>query len=87
MKLYDLTLKKEVARECAWGVMGTITRIENKKGESPVLTLIEKEFWEEVRKIPRMTFEEVEALNVKINFIMKVLSKLEEIWDGKKLYW
>ena len=87
MKLYDLTLKKEVARECAWGVMGTITRIENKKGESPVLTLIEKEFWEEVRKIPRMTFEEVEALNVKINFIMKVLSKLEEIWNGKKLYW
>ena len=87
MKLYDLTLKKEVARECAWGVMGTITRIENKKGESPVLNLIEKEFWEEVRKIPRMTFEEVEALNVKINFIMKVLSKLEEIWNGKKLYW
>ena len=87
MKLYDLTLKKEVARECAWGVMGTITRIENKKGESPVLSLIEKEFWEEVRKIPRMTFEEVEALNVKINFIMKVLSKLEKIWDGKKLYW
>ena len=87
MKLYDLTLKKEVARECAWGVMGTITRIENKKGNSPVLSLIEKEFWEEVRKIPRMTFEEVEALNVKINFIMKVLSKLEEIWNGKKLYW
>ena len=79
MNLYDLTLKKEVARECAWGVMGTITRIENKKGEAPVLSLIEKEFWEEVRKIPRMTFEEVEALNVKINFIMKVLSKLEEI--------
>ena len=79
MKLYDLTLKKEVARECAWGVMGPITRIENKKGESPVLSLIEKEFWEEVRKIPRMTFEEVEALNVKINFIMKILSKLEEI--------
>ena len=79
MKLYDLTLKKEVARECAWGVMGIITRIENKKGESPVLSLIEKEFWEEVRKIPGMTFEEVEALNVKINFIMKVLSKLEEI--------
>ena len=79
MKLYDLTLKKEVARECAWGVMGTITRIENKKGVSPVLSLIEKEFWEEVRKIPRMTFEEVEALNVKINFIMKVLSNLEEI--------
>ena len=79
MKLYDLTLKKEVARECAWGVMSTITRIEYKKGESPVLSLIEKEFWEEVRKIPRMTFEEVEALNVKINFIMKVLSKLEEI--------
>ena len=79
MKLYDLTLKKEVARECAWGVMGTITRIENKKGESPVLSLIEKEFWEEVIKISRMTFEEVEALNVKINFIMKILSKLEEI--------
>ena len=79
MKLYDLTLKKEVARECAWGVMGTITRIENKKGESPILSLIEKEFWEEVRKIPRMTFEEVEVLNVKINFIMKVLSKLEKI--------
>ena len=31
MELYDLTLKKEVARECAWGIMGTINRIENKK--------------------------------------------------------
>ena len=26
MELYDLTLKKEVARECAWGIMGTISR-------------------------------------------------------------
>ena len=61
MKLYDLTLKKEVARECAWGVMGTITRIENKKGESPVLSLIEKEFcckWEK---------EEIEEYNERWN--------------------
>ena len=36
MSLYDLTLKKEVARECAWGVMGAISRIENKKGESSI---------------------------------------------------
>ena len=34
MELYDLTLKKEVARECAWGVMGTISRIKDKIGET-----------------------------------------------------
>ena len=43
MKLYDLTLKKEVARECAWGVMGTITRIENKKGQKRYCNRISKE--------------------------------------------
>ena len=79
MGLYDLTLKKEVARECAWGVMGAISRIENKKGESPILKIISKNFWEEVRKIPKMTSEEVDILNTNSNFMMKILSELEEM--------
>ena len=79
MSLYDLTLKKEVARECAWGVMGAIRRIENKKGEIPLLKIIEKNFWEELRKIPKMSSDEVDALNINSNFIMKILLELEEI--------
>ena len=42
MKLYDLTLKKEVARECAWGVMGTISRIKDKIGETELLKTVQK---------------------------------------------
>ena len=79
MNLYDLTLKKEVARECAWGVMGAISRIENKKGESPILKIIEKNFWEEVRKIPKMSSDEVDTLNINSKFMMKILSELEEM--------
>ncbi|MEX6495294.1 hypothetical protein [Fusobacterium animalis] len=79
MDLYDLTLKKEVARECAWGVMGAISRIENKKGESPILKIIEKNFWEEVRKIPKMSSVEVDTLNINSKFMIKILSELEEM--------
>ena len=79
MSLYDLTLKKEVARECAWGIMGTINRIENKKGEIPLLKIIEKNFWEEVRKIPKMSSDEVDILNINSKFMMKILSELEEM--------
>ena len=79
MELYDLTLKKEVARECSWGIMGTINSIENKKGEIPLLKIIEKNFWEELRKIPKMSSDEVDALNINSNFIMKILLELEEI--------
>ena len=79
MELYDLTLKKEVARECTWGIMGTINRIENKKGEIPLLKIIEKNFWEELRKIPRMSSDEVDALNINSNFMMKILLELEEM--------
>ena len=79
MELYDLTLKKEVARECVWGIMGTINRIENKKGEIPLLKIIEKNFWEELRKIPKMSSNEVDALNTNSNFVMKILLELEEM--------
>ena len=79
MELYDLTLKKEVAREWAWGIMGTINRIENKKGEIPLLKIIEKNFWEELRKIPKMSSNEVDALNTNSNFVMKILLELEEM--------
>ena len=79
MELYDLTLKKEVARECVWGIMGTINRIENKKGELPLLKIIEKNFWEELRKIPKMSSDEVDALNINSNFVMKILLELEEM--------
>ena len=79
MELYDLTLKKEVARECVWGIMGTINRIENKKGEIPLLKIIEKNFWEELRKIPKMSSDEVDTLNINSNFVMKILLELEEM--------
>ena len=79
MELYDLTLKKEVARECAWGIMGTINRIENKKGEIPLLKIIEKNFWEKLRKIPKMSSDEIDALNINSNFMMKILLELEEM--------
>ena len=42
MELYDLTLKKEVARECAWGIMGTISRIKDKIGETEFLKIVQK---------------------------------------------
>ena len=79
MELYDLTLKKEVARESAWGIMGTINRIENKKGEIPLLKIIEKNFWEKLRKIPKMSSDEIDALNINSNFMMKILLELEEM--------
>ena len=41
MELYDLTLKKEVARECAWGIMGTISRIKDKIGETEFLKIVQ----------------------------------------------
>ncbi|WP_074016757.1 hypothetical protein [Fusobacterium massiliense] len=75
--LYDLTLKKEVARECAWGVMGTISRIENKKGENEVLNLIEKKVWEKTMDIPKMTLEEVEKFDIEVDFLISLLSELE----------
>lgn len=75
--LYDLTLKKEVARECAWGVMGTISRIENKKGENKVLNLIEKKVWKKTMDIPKMTLEEVEKFDIEVDFLMSLLSELE----------
>ena len=42
MELYDLTLKKEVARECAWGIMGTISRIKDKIGETEFLKIVQE---------------------------------------------
>lgn len=31
MKLYDLTLKKEVAREGAWEILGRINKVEDNR--------------------------------------------------------
>ncbi|MCF0163461.1 MAG: hypothetical protein HUJ88_12920 [Fusobacterium necrophorum] len=78
MTNYDLTLAKEVTRESAWGILGMISRIENKMGKSIFLKLIEKKIGEEIKEIPRMNFEEIKNLDINCNFIRDVLSKLEE---------
>ena len=41
--------------------------------------IIEKNFWEEVRKIPKMSSDEVDTLNINSKFMMKILSELEEM--------
>lgn len=43
MNLYDLTLKKEVAREGAWEILGRINKVEDIIGQNTLLELIYKE--------------------------------------------
>ena len=42
MKGYEATMKKEIAREFAHGVMGAACRVKLKKGSSPILEIISK---------------------------------------------
>ena len=79
MKGYEATMKKEIAREFAHGVMGTAYRIKLKKGSSPILEIISKNMYEEICKIPNMTIEEVENLNIISKFMMKALVELENM--------
>ncbi|EFS22087.1 hypothetical protein FSBG_01584 [Fusobacterium gonidiaformans 3-1-5R] len=79
MAQYDLTLAKEVTRECAWGILGTINRIENKMGSSLFLELIEKKIEKEIREIPGMNFDEINTLDIKCAFVRDVLSELEKV--------
>ena len=79
MKGYEATMKKEIAREFTHGVIGTVCRIELKKGESPILEIISKNIYEEICKIPNMTMEEVENLNAIGIFMMKALVELENM--------
>lgn len=79
MKEYEATIKKEIAKEFAHGVMGTACRIELKKGDSPILQIISKNIYEEICKIPNMTMEEVENLNAISKFMMKALVELENM--------
>ena len=44
MELYDLTLKKEVAREGAWEILGRINKVEDIIGQNTLLELIYKKF-------------------------------------------
>lgn len=79
MKGYEATMKKEIAREFAHGVMGAACRVKLKKGSSPILEIISKNMYEEICKIPNMTMEEVENLNATSKFMMKVLVELENM--------
>lgn len=79
MKGYEATMKKEIAREFAHGVMGAACRVKLKKGSSPILEIISKNMYEEICKIPNMTIEEVENLNIISKFMMKALVELENI--------
>lgn len=79
MREYEVTMKKEVAREFAHGVMGTACRIELKKGESSILEVIKKNIYSEICKIPNMTVEQVENLNTVSKFMMGILREVEEM--------
>ena len=79
MKGYEATMKKEIAREFAHGVMGVACRVKLKKGSSPILEIISKNMYEEICKIPSMTMEEVENLNAISKFMMKTLVELENM--------
>ena len=78
-KNYKITLSKEVARECAWGIMGTISRIKDKIGETEFLKIVQKKIGLEIKDIPTMNLKEVEELNVKCKFLMGIFSEMEEI--------
>ncbi|PHI16235.1 hypothetical protein KST80_08420 [Fusobacterium polymorphum] len=60
MNLYDLTLKKEVAREGAWEILGRINKVEDIIGQNTLLELIYKE--KKLRKINQKGLEEIKRM-------------------------
>lgn len=77
MELYDLTLKKEVAREGAWEIIAGINKVENIIGNNPLLELIYKKFGDMTQEIPKMTLEDVENFKVIMNFLNPILNEIQ----------
>ena len=69
MELYDLTLKKEVAREGAWEVLARINKVEDIVGENSLLELIYKKIGDKTLEIPKMTLEDIENFETIMKFL------------------
>ena len=78
MELYDLTLKKEVAREGAWEILGRINKVEDIIGQNMLLELIYKKFGDKTQEIPKMTLEDVEKFEAVMQFLNNIFILLEK---------
>ena len=78
MSLYDLTLKKEIAREGAWEILGRINKVEDIIGKNMLLELIYKKFGDKTQEIPKMTLEDVEKFEAVMQFLNNIFILLEE---------
>jgi len=76
-KNYKITLSKEVARECAWGVLAKISKIEDNIEKSLLLEIINKEFGDKIQDLPKMTEKDVENFEVIIQFLNNVFNKMQ----------
>ena len=77
MNLYDLTLKKEVAREGAWEILGRINKVEDIIGQNMLLELIYKKFGDKTQEIPKMTLKDVENFEVIMDFLNNIFRKIQ----------
>jgi len=77
MEFYDLTLKKEALREGTWEVLAKISKIENKIGENPFLTVISKSLVKKITNLSNMSEEEVKDLIVIKNFLNDNLKEIQ----------
>ncbi len=77
MELYDLTLKKEVAREGAWEILARINKVEDKIGKNTLLELIYKKFGDKTQEIPKMTLKDVENFEVIMDFLNNIFRKIQ----------
>ena len=78
MELYDLTLKKEVAREGAWEILGRINKVEDIIGQNTLLERIYKKFGDKTQEIPKMTLEDVEKFEAVMQFLNNIFILLEK---------
>ena len=77
MSLYDLTLKKEVAREGAWEILGRINKVEDIIGQNTLLELIYKKFGDKTQEISKMTLEDVENFEAVMQFLNNIFREIQ----------
>lgn len=77
MSLYDLTLKKEVAREGAWEILGRINKVKDIIGQNTLLELIYKKFGDKTQEIPKMTLEDVENFEAVMQFLNNIFREIQ----------
>ena len=77
MSLYDLTLKKEIAREGAWEILGRINKVEDIIGQNMLLELIYKKFGDKTQEIPKMTLEDVEKFEAVMQFLNNIFMEIQ----------